>query len=178
MHCCKSLWRCKGEGRIGTYGGGLGGGGGAEISNQGEGRFIPNLPITTMKTPSSRRRNTACRIWWKSVNCRLISLDWAFRVLQGSHLFWFWKAFITALLRLMWQAIWKLCFILVSQVPSSCVVLEVRAETFASQGDWRIWAENYVLIYWKHEGGSLHFIVCSQLHWVWTIRSLMNISSK
>lgn len=30
---------------------------GGEISNQDEGRFIPSLPITVMKAPSSQRRN-------------------------------------------------------------------------------------------------------------------------
>lgn len=104
-----------------------------------------------------KKKHCVCRIWWKSVNHRLICLDWAFRVLQGSCLFLFWKAFVTALLRLMWQAFWKICFISARQVPFSCVVLEVRAETFASQGDPGIWAENYVLIYWKYERERLHF---------------------
>lgn len=40
----------EGEGHTRTYWG--------EISNRDEGRLVPSLPITILKTPSSQRRNT------------------------------------------------------------------------------------------------------------------------
>lgn len=62
-----------------------------ELNDQDEGRLILSPNNHYKNTVFPKKKHCFCRIPWKCVNDRLISLDGVFRVFQGWHLFWFWK---------------------------------------------------------------------------------------